>query len=308
MINESTLRGWASAPVATKYKHTYSEVKKAIEKYLPSIAQKNNNTQISTLDIDIYLQGSYANNTNITGESDVDIVIELKKILFSYDIDDLTTEEKNAFHEAYPSTSTYSFLKFKNDAYQALKSYFEAVSYEAKCLKVPSNSSRVNADIVPSFEHRKYQRFTFYTRDKYIPGIKFYDTEENRKIINYPKKHLENCESKNIDSGGKFKDSVRIFKNFNRELIERNLINDEIAPSYFIENTIYNCSSQVFDGNYTEIVLKIFQFLVNDIENGRLPHYQCANEQDLLFDTNTWNEANAHIFISKAIKLFMEQI
>ncbi|WP_407377187.1 nucleotidyltransferase domain-containing protein, partial [Methanobrevibacter sp.] len=52
--------------------------------------------------LDIYLQGSYGNNTNIEDESDVDIVIEMNKVYY-YNIDSLTTIEQEKFNSEHPS-------------------------------------------------------------------------------------------------------------------------------------------------------------------------------------------------------------
>jgi len=308
MISEQILRQWASAPTVTKYKHAYEEVRKALEKYLPSEALKSN-ASISSANFQVYLQGSYANGTSIKEDSDVDIIVELKDVLFSYDVDSLTQEEINTFHTIYPNTSSYSFKMFKNDVYNSLKTYFgEKVKFAPKSLKIPGDTLNVSADVVACFEHRKYERFTFYTRDKYVPGIKFYNTETQQKIVNYPKQHQKNCDAKNVDTEGKFKDAIRIFKNFNRELKEKGLIEEKTAPSYFIENMIYNGSSQVFNGSYSDIVLKSSQFLTNDLENGRLSCYQCANEQDLLFGPNGWEEVKAKEFIFKTVSLLFEKV
>jgi predicted nucleotidyltransferase len=309
MIDEQKLAEWASAPEATKYKHTHEKIREALSTYLPDQALSKNSFKLADGDYDVYLQGSYANSTNIKIDSDVDVVIELKTI-FSYDLDNLTLDEKQEFHSVYPNMVEYTFKRFKDDVFQSLKLFFgdENVEYSKKCLKIKGNSLRVDADVVPSFEHRKFERFTFYTRDKFIPGIKFYNTETDEKIINYPKKHKENCEALNKDTEGKFKDAIRIFKHFNRELKEKDIIDENIAPSYFIENMIYNCSAQTFNGSYSDIILKLFQYLSNDIDSGRFQLYQCANEQDLLFADKTWEYKKALIFISKSADLFFEKI
>ena len=309
MISEQTLSSWSFAPEATKYKLTHEQIREALSKYLPNEASTKSNFILNNANYDVYLQGSYANSTNIKVDSDVDVVIELKTI-FSYNIDNLTEIEKNDFHTTYPNLGKYTFDRFKQDVYQSLVLHFgiENVEYSKKCIKVRGNSQRVSADVVPSFEHRKYERFTYYTRDKFIPGIKFYNTSTNETIINYPKKHKENCEAKNKDSEGKFKDAIRIFKHIRRELVEKGLIDKDLAPSYFIENMIYNCSSQTFNGSYSDITLKIFQYLVNDINNGRFSLYQCANEQDLLFSDKTWKLESAILFINKGADLLLEKI
>src|SRR3954464_8443719 len=49
---------------------------------------------------DTYLQGSYRSDTNIRGESDVDVVVELEST-FSHDTAQLSPSEKAMFHRKY---------------------------------------------------------------------------------------------------------------------------------------------------------------------------------------------------------------
>jgi len=65
MITEEQLNIWSKAPIATKYKYTHEQIRKALDKYISDISIKNNNYRINTSDYDVYLQGSYANSTNI---------------------------------------------------------------------------------------------------------------------------------------------------------------------------------------------------------------------------------------------------
>ena len=310
MISEQQLNTWASAPAATKYKYTHEEIRKALAAYLPNLAKHNHNYEIKPDNYELYLQGSYANSTNITGDSDVDLVIELTSI-FSYDIDQLTDDEKKDFHAYYSSPSTYKFAQFKKDVFDSLQKYFSktTICYGKKSLKIPKNTLRVNADVVPSFHHRKYGRFTYYLTDQYVSGIKFFNTNTNELIINYPKEHKKNCEALNHDTQGKFKDSVRIFKNFRKKLRQNGQINKDLAPSYFIENLIYNCPAPVFNGSYQTIIINILQNILNDSQNKSLEYYKCANGQDLLFlSNNSWELDKANIFISKCADLMLEKI
>lgn len=310
MISEQQLQKWAFAPIATKYKYTHERIREALSQYLPDVAKRNHGFSISSSDYEVYLQGSYANKTNINIESDVDVVIELTSI-FSYNIDQLTEEEKRSFHSCYPSSSKYKFDQFKKDVYGSLQKYFSSVTIEFanKSLKIPKNNLRVNADVIPAFHHRKYGRFSFYTINQYVPGIKFYNSETNKLIINYPKEHKKNCEALNHDTENKFKDSVRVFKNIKKSLKDKGEINDNLAPSYFIENLIYNCPAHVFNGSYQTISFNILQNVLNDIENKSLRYYKCANGQDLLFlSNNMWNENDAKIFILKSANLMLGKI
>src|SRR5438128_11790793 len=52
----------------------------------------------------IFLQGSYANTTNIYGDSDVDVVV-LYKTVFHYDTTALTPDEQRLHSATYPNAT-----------------------------------------------------------------------------------------------------------------------------------------------------------------------------------------------------------
>ena len=67
-IPESQLDTWSHLGSITQSSTTYNTIKNALEAAENPYAGKNYN---------VFLQGSYGNNTNIYAESDVDIVIKL---------------------------------------------------------------------------------------------------------------------------------------------------------------------------------------------------------------------------------------
>ncbi|MCD6493606.1 MAG: nucleotidyltransferase [Archaeoglobaceae archaeon] len=300
MINEQQLQIWAKAPSPTemeRIKHTRQIIENALRKYLP-IEDIKRRYEITSFQFpEIYLQGSYANSTNVRFDSDVDIVVQLNSVFWS-DKTQLSDTEKLLYELSF-SNSKYKFIQFKQDVFEALVKAFGSsdVTYSAKCLKVKKNTNRVNADVVPCFQYRVYKRFISYNNQYFIEGMKFLNTENLTEIINFPKKHLENCKSKNVDTDGKFKSMIRIFKNMRNNLIDKGVINDKIAPSYFIENMLYNCTSPCFDGTLSECMIKTLQFLFDALKSGRISGFICANEQDSLFGPKTWNVVSAQTFI-----------
>jgi hypothetical protein len=300
MIDQQQLERWAQAPSQTemaKIKNTRQIIEEKIKQNLP-IPEIKQKYSLSTFNFpDIYLQGSYANSTNIRFDSDVDIVVQLNDVFWS-DKTWLTEFEKQQY-VTYFSSSAYKFVEFKNNIYSALIKAFgeENVEYSDKCLKVKENTYRVNADVVPCFQYRVYKKFLSYNNQEFIEGMKFINTGNQTEVINYPKKHLANCKSKNIDTGGNFKSIVRIFKNIKRQLVENGHFDEKTAPSYFIENLLYNCSSPCFDGGYVDCMKKTLQFLLDALQAGRVSGFICANEQDSLISPKTWNLVNAQNFI-----------
>jgi hypothetical protein len=98
---------------------------------------------------EIYLQGSYKNSTNIRGDSDVDIVVQLNTT-FYHNSNQLSTIERELF-QAQHSDATYSWNEFKSDLTSVLRDYFgrAAVSVGNKSIKIAGGNVRLPADVVP---------------------------------------------------------------------------------------------------------------------------------------------------------------
>ncbi len=310
VISEQQLQTWSSAPSPTemeKIKRTREIIEEALRRQLP-LDEIKKAFNLSEFKYEVYLQGSYANSTNVRFDSDVDIVVQLDSV-FKSDTTGLESTQK-ALYDSMHSTSLYLFKHFKKDVYDALLRDFGQgqVQWDKKCLNVIKNSNRVDADVVPCLQYRIYKRFLSYTDQRFVEGMRFYDTSDDTEIINYPKKHLENCESKNVDTSGKFKDLVRIYKNMRNNLIDHGHLDEKTAPSYFIENLLYNCTSPCFDGSYTDCMLKSLQFILDAIEAGRITGFICANEQDTLFSPKTWNLDDLIKFINVMANYFLGKL
>ncbi len=96
--------------------------------------------KLNSQDFEIYLQGSYANHTNIRRESDVDIVLQYNGV-FRYDdskLDDLTKQKRNrAFVRADLTFEEYK-LKIFNELYKEASKYksIANIKYKAKSIKI----------------------------------------------------------------------------------------------------------------------------------------------------------------------------
>ena len=90
-IPEAQIETWSHQGSITQSSITYNTIKNVLGAAGTPYAGKNYN---------IFLQGSYGNNTNIYAESDVDIVIELNDC-FRHDLKELSEEQKEAFNAAF---------------------------------------------------------------------------------------------------------------------------------------------------------------------------------------------------------------
>lgn len=256
--------------------------------------------------LDIYLQGSYRNSTNIHGSSDVDVVVQ-HNATFYKDISALDRHEVDIYNNTF-SAATYSWEDLKKETIKTLCYAFGTHNVEVGNKSIQVDDGSYEADVIPCFEYRKYLSFGEREEDrKYIPGIIFYTTNENRPVINFPKMHYLNGSDKNKRVYGYFKPTIRVFKNFKRKLLDKGIINKEEAPSYFIENLLYNVPDECY--NTTDLSTRIYNTLrwLND-NSSSYSNFLCQNGQIKLFGNSQeqWDEKDAHVFVSSAINLWNE--
>jgi hypothetical protein len=192
-------------------------------------------------DFEIFVQGSYANETDIRGSSDVDLVIQMR-LPFEEDIDVLDQAARERFHKKYGETF-YGWFEFREDVLATLRERF-FVHEGNKCVDIKDWDSvpRIPADIVPAIEFRKYIAFPALDEEVYEEGVFFRDSH-GTPIINFPKQHLAMGRSKDRQTGGRFKQVVRVFKNARKRCPGTSV---EDAPSYFVECLVYNIDNDVF--------------------------------------------------------------
>lgn len=289
MISELQLETWAKQGSVSQSSSTYASVKKVLED--PKAIYKDKN-------FEIFLQGSYGNDTNIYAESDVDVVIRLDSI-FRGDTDSLSNEAKIAYNNL--SNATYDFKDFKRAVIIRLQNAFgkENIIEGGKAIHIKPSLSRRSVDVVVAFQYRRYYDWP----NGYTPGIAF-PTQLNGEIINYPKKHSDNCTTKHQETVNNFKPMVRIFKNLRSKLVEDKVITKNIAPSYFIEGLVYNAPNELFIGFYGNMLVNILNWFNRISDRTKL---LCANEQYYLLRDGVsvcWPTADAQKFINEVIKLW----
>ena len=128
------------------------------------LRNKNNNRKVK-----LFLQGSFANNTNVRQKSDVDIAIILEStFLPKYRVG---TSQIDYNHQ----DSTDSLYLFKTDIQKILENKFgNDVERKDKSIKINGNTYRVDADTVPSMRFRDYTNDYNTLESNYIEGIVIY--------------------------------------------------------------------------------------------------------------------------------------
>jgi hypothetical protein len=262
-IPEAQLERWSHQGSIAQSRDTYATVKRALEA---------SDTKYANRSFEVFLQGSYGNDTNIYAESDVDVVIRLDDVYY-YEIGSLTAEEQNRF-KANVMPGTYPYINWKSDVIAARdKSFGTDVQPGTKAVKIKARENRRKADVVVAVEFRDYYSGQFgvlYRQD----GICFFDSNWNR-IGNYLKRHSANLTTKHQASSMSFKPMVRILKNMRSKLVENGAIKDGCAPSYFIEGLLYNVPSEIFSKRYGETFVAAMKW----IYQCKRSDLRCASEQ-----------------------------
>lgn len=281
-IPESQLERWSHQGAITTAKQTHESIRAALDRYEWPKGKP-----------EVYLQGSYKNNTNIRGSSDVDVVVQLNSVFLS----NLTEEQKRKFGF---TKAEYTWQDFRQDVRAALVDYYgiSRVQEGKKTLKV--KTPYLPADVVVCLQYRKYP-LNPKSEDDYIEGMTFYVSSESRWVINYPKLHYQNGTAKNQRTGGVYKPTIRMFKNARTYLIERG-VSQDLAPSYFIECLLYNVPDSRFIGTFRGIFRNVIHWLIGSDLNS----FRCQNEQDNLFGNSPeqWAEEDAKRFMEYVMALW----
>lgn len=276
-IPESQLETWSHQGAITTAKTTADSIKNALNSY---------SNWPDGAEFEIYLQGSYKNDTNIRGDSDVDVVAQLNSTFYN----NLSEDQKRTLGL---SSASYSWSDFRADALKALRNYYGQgfVTEGNKTLKVKANNGRLPADVVVSSQYRKYKTVNSYD---YVEGMCFWGN--GRQVINYPKVHYKNGVSKHQNTNEWYKPTARIFKNM------RSSISGDATPSYFLECLIYNAPHSKFGTSYQDSFCNI----ANWLNEADLDSFMCKNGQHKLFGTSSeqWNTAQAQAFIKNVISFW----
>jgi hypothetical protein len=211
--------------------------------------------------IEIFGQGSYKNNTNVRLNSDVDICVKLKDTFF-YKLPDGTNPE-----DFNISSSSYSFNTYKDSVHQALINKFGTSNIKRgdKSIKVASNTYRVDADVVPCFEHRRYKSKGSFKR---LVGVEF-RSDSGEKIKNWPKQHYNNGVRKNKNTNRRYKRIVRILKKIDYELEQQGVSIAKSTPSYLLECLVWNVPNSILvdSKEYYPTVKKTIQNLYKNLDD-----------------------------------------
>lgn len=227
MTTEAQLAGWTGPSSDTeqdKQDRTDRMITEAVEAH----------AAFDDCSLSVYPKGSYANQTNVRADSDVDIVVQC--------------HECEYWREASPGSRTSSGTpyegiwtpaKLRAELVAALKAKFggQVDATGSTAIVVRSSTARVDADVVPCFDFRYY-----FESGGSREGTKVFK-KAGGSIENYPAQHLAAGKTKDQRTNGSFKKAVRIMKRVENLMVEADYHRE--VPSYFVECLVYNCPDEI---------------------------------------------------------------
>lgn len=273
-IPESKLSQWSEHGSQTGSKRTHETIQRALESH----------AWPDDMTYDFQLQGSYSNDTNIRGDSDVDVILKFNSA-FWYNADALSEKDQAVLNRL--PRAPYKWTDFRRESFTALENKFGGlVAQGNKSIKIKPDPPRLAADVVVCISHHKYASL-----DSFVEGMAFWALQEERQIINYPKQHRDNGAEKNSNTGDLYKRTVRMFKNARNYLEDANIIGHDLAPSYFLECLLYNAPDDIFQHDFRDTYLSI----VNWMNHADIRNAVCQNEQQYLFGPSSeqWSHEDA---------------
>ena len=251
------------------FKQAHLPIRKALEVY----------SWPSEFKYEVFLQGSYKNDTNLGGDSDVDVVVRLTTKL-KPSVADLTGErlQENGSHRFVHER----WKSFRDHALKAMRARFgNAAESGRKTVKVPKGKIPADADLVVTLRYRE--------------GIAFYLPDEGRWVVSFPQQHHDQGQKKEEATGRRFKRTIRMFKAARNRLVEKKMLTKGDAPSYFIECLLYN----VPDGLFKPKLAPTYAGIVDWLKTADLQGFKCQNGRVDLFGSGKeqWSQKKARAFV-----------
>jgi hypothetical protein len=268
-----------------KRRRTEGEIKAALADYKP----------LQGRPYSVYAKGSYANNTNVRLNYDVDIAVEYRGFFYC-DFMFALEGASNGDVGLHDSSDPYSRADFKTDVRGALVSAYgaSAVKDGTIAYRVRESKTTLPADVVPCWEYRRYDSLV-----NGVPGFhegsRVYPSSGGYKD-NYPQIQLTNGIEKNNRTGYRYKRMVRALKKLQTRLVSDGALKREL-PSYLIECLVYNVADDSFNNTaYMADMRAVLARLFNaTLSTGDSNDWLHVHELKYLFrGSSEWSEADVH--------------
>lgn len=291
-ISEDTFTSWSKGPSDTesaKCDNAETAVVKAIK------ADSN----LQNLDISVFAQGSYRARTNVRQNSDVDICVRYNGSFFPEYPAGTTKETFGNVDGEFP------FGEFKNMVQKALENRFgkEGVTRGNKAFDVHANSYRIDADVVPTYEHRRYTgRLNADGTPSFLSGVAF-QPDTGSLVKNWPQHVYDNGVRRNTETGRTYKRVIRILKRLRDKMQAEDVAAAKPISSFLIECMVWNANTDAYSkDSYTDTI----RHLIADLWTRTQKDEDCSewgevNELKYLFRSfQPWNRHQANSFLHAA--------
>lgn len=284
---------WAQRPSQTeqdKADRAERMIRDAIRSYTP----------LANRSISVFAQGSYRNRTNVRADSDVDICV-LSRAAFFPDYGHVSgvTNQNQRFTDA-----SYTFPDLKRDVEAALKAHFgaQAISRGDKAFDVKENTSRIAADVVPTFEGRLYYRDS-YGGLQFHSGTVLQCAGSGTLIYNWPEQHFANGVTRHEQTQRQFKKKARCLKSLRCEMADGSYGNAKAMSSFLLESLIYNCPDTVFQQSthledMQAAIIHLWDATKDDACERQL--VEVNGIKYLFHSTQAWSRATTRAFLQDA--------
>ncbi|WP_448247810.1 nucleotidyltransferase domain-containing protein [Thalassotalea agariperforans] len=275
---EDKFKNWSTGPGKTEQErceNAINMIKSAI----------NASEKLKSKSIKVFLQGSYRNKVNVQADSDVDVGIVCSDVFFG---DYPKGYNRDSF--GYVAAS-YTFNDFKNDIEEALIEKFgkAAVTRGSKAFDIKANTYRVEADVAPFMDHRRFK-----ADGSYITGVQQF-SDDGKKVINWPEQHYENGVSKNTLTSRRYKRTVRVLKKLTNEMTANGVEDAKGIPGFLCECLMWNVPNHYFSSaSFYDVLRNVIIYLYEELGKESSDEWGEVSELKYLFGPNQkWTKQQA---------------
>lgn len=239
----------------------------------------------------VYVKGSYANNTNVRLNYDVDIAVEYTG----------TYHYERAFAAAglpperlgvVPAHDPMTQEQWRDLVHALLVVHYgnSAVQAGRIASRVRQPSATLPADVVPCWSFRRYDAPNDFHEGTTIRP------RTGPDVVNYPEQHLRRGVAKNNRTQRRYKRIVRVLKRLQDHMIAEGAFRGAL-PSYLVECAVFNVPDTAFGGpTYLDDTRSVIAALFNDtLPGGRADRYEHVNGLMWLFaGANRFDASDVH--------------
>ena len=257
------------------------------------------------VDVEFYVHGSYANQTNIFFPSSLEICVEIRQTREHFP-GRLKTASGQIDAGYFVENLPYNFTPriFRDMLHFNLsKLVGERATLSNKTISFEQIGRVKHAvEITPCFSF-VYQN----QKGKTYKGILLYDEGAGRHIASFPALHARNGAHKDMATAGNFKRAVRLFKTlYAIYLREFHLGEPTTATGYFIECLLYNVPNRLYNLGRGGAFLPVFNKVLNYLLHCDKEDFDCQNHVWKLVGNakEFWQYKHINEFLSNIIYVY----